>query len=205
MANCCPRPFERLQFLRGTENVFRDMALERDELFILLGRIHKFYIKEVELWSQTEVDGLMFMDDWGSKKAMLISPDMWRQYFKPLYREYIDIAHSRGKKIFMHSDGYIMDIIPDLIELGLDALNSQIFCMGIEELGQKFSGKITFWGEVGRQQLLPNGSRQDIKDAIGKIQQHLYKSGGVIGQLEFGPGANPENVITAFDAWQGSD
>ena len=87
----------------------------------------------------------MFMDDWGLQKGLLMNPALWVEIFKPLYKDFIDIAHKNNKKIFMHSDGYILDIIPHLIELGLDAVNSQVFCMGLENLKQ-FKGKITFWG-----------------------------------------------------------
>ena len=201
MANCCPRPFERLQFLRGTENVMTDLALGEDGLFRLLEKVHNFFLKEVELWSATDVDGLMFMDDWGAQRSLLISPAMWRQYFKPFYKQYIDIAHANGKKAFMHSDGYIVDILPDLIELGLDAVNSQIFCMGLEELA-RFKGQITFWGEIDRQHILPEGSEDDARQAVRDVQRYLWNDGGVIGQLEFGPGAKPENVRAAFDEWE---
>ena len=67
-------------------------------------------------WAQTDVDCLQMMDDWGSQKSLLISPKLWRQYFGPMYKDYIDIAHNAGKKISMHSDGYTLDILPDLIE-----------------------------------------------------------------------------------------
>ncbi len=201
MANCCPRPFERLQFLRGTENVMMDLAMGEDGIFALLEKIHKFYLKEVELWCSTDVDGLMFMDDWGAQRSLLISPAMWRELFKPLYKEYIDIAHANGKKTFMHSDGYIVDILGDLIELGLDAVNSQIFCMGLEEL-EKFRGKITFWGEIDRQHILPEASEEETRQAVRDVQRCLCDDVGVIGQLEFGPGAKPENVRAAFDEWE---
>ena len=201
MAPCCPRPFERLQFLRGAENVMTDLAMEKDELFLLLDKIHQFYIKEVELWAGTDVDGIMFMDDWGSQRAMLISPSLWRERFKPLYRQYIDIIHAARKKAFMHSDGWITDIIPDLIEMGLDALNAQVFCMGLEELGSRFKGRITFWGEIDRQHLLPNARPEEIIKAVQQFNHCFYHNGGIIGQLEFGPGANPDNVYAAFEAW----
>ena len=71
--------------------------------------------------------GLMFMDDWGAQNDLLISPVRWRKLFKPLYKDYIDIVHHHDKKAFMHSDGNILRVLPDLIELGLDAINSQIF------------------------------------------------------------------------------
>lgn len=202
MAPCCPRPFERLQFLRGTQNVLVDLAKDKDELFLLLDRIHQFYIREVELWADTDVDGIMFMDDWGSQQSLLISPILWRERFKPLYKQYIDIIHAAGKKAFMHSDGWITNIIPDLIELKLDALNAQVFCMGLEELGSRFKGQITFWGEIDRQHLLPNAKPEKIKKAVQQFNHCFYNNGGVIGQLEFGPGANPDNVSAAFEAWE---
>lgn len=201
LAGCCPRPFERLQFLRGTENTMMDLALESPEALELIDIIHKFYLSEFELWARTDVDGMMFMDDWGAQRSLLISPDLWRKIFKPLYTEYIDIAHKAGKKAFMHSDGYIVDILEDLIEIGLDAVNSQIFCMGVSRLGDRFKGRLTFWGEIDRQHLLPEGSQQDIIEAVNEINRHLYADGGVIAQMEFGPGAKPENVMAAFATW----
>jgi len=115
LAGCCPRPFERLQFIRKTENLFIDLMDQPEELFIFINKMHQFYIKQLELWANTDVDSLFFMDDWGAQNSLLISPKIWRKIFKPLYKDYIDIAHQHGKYIFMHSDGYILDIIPDLI------------------------------------------------------------------------------------------
>jgi hypothetical protein len=72
--------------------------------------------------------------------------------------------------------------------------------MGLDKLS-KFKGKITFWGEIDRQQLLPNGTEEDIENAVIKIFSKLYDKGGLIAQLEFGPGAKPDNVSKAFEAW----
>ena len=195
------RPFERIQFIRGTENTMMDLALEESKFIELLKEIHNFYLEELQLWCHTNVDGICFMDDWGSQRALLISPAMWRKIFKPLYKDYIELGHKFGKKVFMHSDGFILDIIPDLIELGLDAINSQIFCMGIKSL-KKFKGKITFWGEIDRQYLLSNGTTQQIRDAVKMVHDSLYQNGGIIAQLEFGAGAKAENVFTAFETWE---
>ena len=117
-----------------------------------------------------------------------------------MYKDFIDIAHKHGKRIFMHSDGYIVDILPDLIDLGLDAVNSQIFCMGLDRLEQ-FRGKITFWGEIDRQNLLPYASTEEIRKAVRGVYEKLWDGGHCIAQLEFGPGAKPENVRAAFDEW----
>ena len=192
LGNCCPRPFERLQFIRSTVNTFYDLFDRPNEFTVLLERIHSFYMEELELWAQTDVDGLMFMDDWGAQQSLLISPDMWRELFRPLYRDYINLAHDYGKYCFMHSDGYIIDIIPDLIDLGLDAINSQIFCMGVDKLGERFRGKITFWGEIDRQHILPYATVPEVVEAVRTVRNALYEDGGVIAQCEFGPGAKPE-------------
>jgi hypothetical protein len=103
----------------------------------------------------------------------------------------------------MHSDGHITEIIPDLIEIGLDALNSQVFCMGVEELGQHFAGEITFWGEMDRQQLLPRGTTVQIADAARRMRAAFHRNGGLIAQCEFGPGARPENIYAFFKALDG--
>lgn len=200
IAGVVPRIFERLQFLRGSENLFCDLAQQPPELKVLIDRIHRFYVQELEVWADTDVDALEIMDDWGGQRAMLVSPALWRSMFKPLYREYAEVAHSRGKYFFMHSDGYILDIMPDLVELGVDAINAQIFCMGPERLGAACAGSITFWGEMDRQHLLPRGSRADIRQAARQMREALYRKGGLIAQCEFGPGAKPENVWAFFEA-----
>lgn len=198
---CCPRPFEQLQFIRGTENLYIDLLDPPPKMLRFMDLMHEFYCELMEKWAKTDVDCLNFMDDWGSQRSLLISPALWKKYFKPKYKDYIDIAHSHGKKIFMHSDGYTLDIYPELIELGLDAFNSQIFCIGPENLEQ-FKGKITFWGEIDRQNLLPYGTEEEIRQAVRRVYDHLWDRGGCIAQMEFGAGAKPENVYAAFDEWE---
>jgi hypothetical protein len=84
--------------------------------------------------------------------------------------------------------------------MGVDALNSQIFCMGIDKLEQ-FKGKITFWGEIDRQDLLPNATVKEINQAVKSVKSALWDNGGCIAQCEFGPGGRPENVFEVFRAW----
>ena len=199
-AGCCPRPFEQLQFIRGTEQLFMDMAVRPPGLLKFLDTMHLFYCDLLEKWAKTGIDALLFMDDWGTQRDLLINPQTWVEIFKPMYKDYIAIAHGAGKKIFMHSDGNILAIYPHLIELGLDAINSQIFCMGIENLAP-YKGKITFWGEIDRQYLLPKGTPAEIDKAVTNVYNNLWQSGGCIAQCEFGPGAKPENVRQVFAGW----
>ncbi len=201
LAGTCPRPFEQLQFIRGTENLLVDLLDRPADLMKLLSRMHDFYCEELEAWARTQVDGLMFMDDWGSQQATLISPALWRELFMPLYRDYIDIAHRHGKAAFMHSDGHILGIFEDLVDLGLDAINSQIFCMGLDDLGTRFAGRITFWGELDRQDILPNASVREVREAAKRMRECFHRNGGLIAQCEFGPSARPENVEAFYEAW----
>ncbi len=200
IAGTCPRPFERLQFLRGTENLYLDLGRPSSAFRGFLARLHEFYVEELRLWAQTKVDALMFMDDWGSQQALLISPQLWRELFKPLYAEYVAIAHEHGKHAFMHSDGYIADIMPDLIEIGVDVLNSQVFCMDVEDLGKRFGGEVCFWGEMDRQHLLPRGTTEEVATAAKTLVNAFHRNGGFIAMCEFGPGARPDNVRAFFTA-----
>jgi len=200
MSGPCPRPFEQLQFVRGTEDLYMDLLDPPDEMLAFVKELHEFYCDLLEAWAATDIDGITFMDDWGSQQALLISPAVWREVFKPMYRDFIQIAHASGKKAFMHSDGHILELFPDLIEIGLDAVNSQIFCMGVESLRQ-FAGKITFWGEIDRQHILPSGTTLDVDRAVVDVYSNLWSNGGCIAQCEFGAGARPANVRQVFESW----
>jgi uroporphyrinogen decarboxylase len=202
VSGVCARPFERLQFVRGSENVFMELADGTRKLRTLLDMIHAFYMEEVENWTRTDVDAVMLMDDWGSSRSLLIHPDMWRQIFKPLYKDYCDLIHAAGKRVFFHSDGQIEAIYADLIEVGVDALNSQLFCMNIEELGRRYRGQITFWGEIDRQHVLPFGDTEEVRSAVQRVRSALDDgTGGVIAQCEWGKENKSENIAEVFSAW----
>ena len=202
-ALCNPRPWERLQFLRGSENAYLDIMDPEEGAAQLLQVIHDFHMKELEFWVSTDVDGISFMDDWGAQQQLLIPPAIWRALFKPLYRDYCAIAHAHNKFVFMHSDGYIAEIYDDLIEVGVDALNSQLFVMDMADLAARAKGRITFWGEIDRQHVLPAKNPQVGRDAVRKVAGHLYDpAGGIIAEFELGPGSNPAVGMAIFEEWE---
>ncbi len=202
-SNCAPRPWERYQFIRGTENAMIDAAMQEPEFFKLLNRIHQYYLAEFEFWAKSDVDILTFMDDWGSQSSLLISPESWRKIFKPLYADYCRIAREHGKLIQMHSDGNITAILPDLAEIGVNALNSQLFSMDFAEIAPAVKGKICLWGEIDRQNILTSANPSDGSDAVEKIFRYFGgENGGIIANLEFGPGADPATVETALAAYR---
>ena len=194
--------FERLQFLRKTEQLLLDLADQPKELLQLRKMVTDYIHARIDDCLETPCDAVSFMDDWGSQRALLISPALWREFFKPCYKEFFARVHAGGRFVHFHSDGWIFDIIEDLVEIGVDALNSQVWCMGVEELGARFRGRITFWGELDRQWVVPHGSPEDIRRATRRMMEHLATpAGGLVGEAEV-DGLTPlENVEAILTAW----
>ena len=202
LSNVAARPFERLQFLRGTENLYIDIGYGTSEFRKLLEMVHEFHLEDVKSWCESGVDGVFFMDDWGANHSLLIDPKTWHEVFAPLYKDYCDIIHAAGKHAFFHSDGNIESIYPGLIKVGIDAVNSQLFVMDIEKLAREYKGKITFWGEIDRQHVLPFGGPDDVREAVMRVRSALDDgSGGVIAECEWGKGNPTQNIEAVFDGW----
>lgn len=202
LSNATARPFERLQFLRGSENLYVDIGYGTAEFRRLLEMVHEYYLEDIRGWCQSDVDAIFFLDDWGSNRRLLIHPQTWRELFKPLYREYCDMIHAAGKFAFFHTDGHTEAIFGDFVEIGIDAVNAQLFTMDIEELARQHKGKITFWGEIDRQRVLPFGTLSDVRDAVRRVRLALDDgSGGVIAQCEWGKDNSRQTIETVYESW----
>lgn len=201
-ASTCVRLFERMQFLRGTENTYLDLALLSSDFFRLRDLVHEFFLHEIRLWARTKVDAIAFIDDWGSQNHLLVDPELWRRVFKPLYREYCDTIKAAGKYVFFHTDGNVESIMDDFLEIGVDAINTQLFCMDIEGLAQRFKGRMTFWGEICRQSVLPFGTVADVHRAVCRVRRAFDDGrGGLIAQCEWGTADPAENIAAVYEAW----
>lgn len=197
-----PTFWHRMCFLRGMGPLMMDLADDVPEVYRLREMLLEHFAGQVSELAKSRTDGVIFLDDWGAQNRLLIPPAMWRSFFKPVYRELFSICKRSGKYVFFHSDGCILDIIEDFIELGVDALNSQVWCMGPETLGKRFRGRITFWGEVNRQATLPHGTPGEVRQAAARLKAQLATPhGGLIGQGEI-DGLTPfENIEALFTAW----
>ncbi|HOO56876.1 MAG TPA: uroporphyrinogen decarboxylase family protein [bacterium] len=201
------RTFERMHFLRGMQNLLMDMALGEKEYLILLDRVAEWntaHLRIVLDELHDDIDGIWFSDDWGAQKSLFINPVKWREIFKPVYRKMFDVVKEYQKTIFFHSDGFILDIIDDFIEIGVDALNCQVKLMGEENLAERFGGKITFHTDLDRQHILPHGTTEDIRNHVQSVIKHLGKySGGLILNAEIGPDVPFENIRTLLENTSG--
>jgi uroporphyrinogen decarboxylase len=202
-----PNLFERMQHLRGTENLFMDFAYGDSRVIKLRDMLMEYYLTQMERWCKTPIDSIHIADDWGSQISLLISPDMWREYFKPAYKQFCEMARDYGKFILMHSDGYIVDIIHDMIDLGIHAVNSQLFCMPIEELAEKFHHKICFWGEIDRQYIQVFGTPEEMRAAVRRVANAFLKYGktGFLAQCTYTLKAREANKAAEFDEWNKID
>jgi len=195
--------FERMQWLRGFENLMLDLTIKRKEAYIIRDRIVDYNVEMIRRSLEFDVDGIGFADDWGTQRGLMIKPSIWREFFKPAYGRMFAEGRKAGKHIFFHSDGYVVDIIPDFIELGVNVLSeAELQVNGIDELGDKFGGRICFLGNLDTQNILPFGSVDDVKDhVIHAIRALGCYDGGFIGDFEVHPDMPLCNVRAAFEAF----
>lgn len=192
------RPFERVQALRGAKAALVDLARDTKDIRKLLAQVHDSHCRELELWAGTDVDGVAFRDVWGSDDALHVAPAMWREVFKPLYRDYCQILHAKDKFAFFVSGGNVADILSDLVKIEVDAIHSQWSSMHLERLAKRFRGRITFWGGIDRPETLATGTVEQVRQAVQKIRQSLdYGAGGVVAQCRWEP-QTPLSSLTAF-------
>ena len=155
--------YERMHFIRGLENTWMDIYLEPENLKKLLGILVDMNLYAIERYSASGIDGIIFSDDWGLQDRLMISPDKWREIWKPAYTEVYTAAHKAGLQTFLHSCGYIVDILDDLIETGLDVIQmDQQMNMGLDKL-HEFAGRITFWCPVDIQAGMCDKTNDEIR------------------------------------------
>lgn len=171
--------YERVHFIRGLENTWVDIYESRDELCRLLDILADMNLYAIEHYKEAEVDGYFILDDWGLQNKLMISPDIWREIWKPRYKKIFSAVHKAGMHTFLHSCGYIVDILGDLIEIGLDVVHmDQQQNMGLELLGSRFGGRITFFSPVDIQTVLPKGDINEIKAYCLKMVELLGRPNG---------------------------
>lgn len=187
--------FERLQQLRGYENLMMDLATDEPALHKLMDRMVDWYVEGAEKSVQTGCDGIHFSDDWGTQSALMISPDAWRKWFKPRYARMFEPAKRAGKHVWFHTDGYTLPIFSELKDIGCDVINPQQTIIGIEEVGQKWAGKLAFRTDFDRQHVLPHGTRQEIRDHVKRVIDNMgTPAGGLILHGEIAPDVPLENI-----------
>jgi uroporphyrinogen decarboxylase len=206
-ANFVLSGFTIMAALRGFGELMEDFYLERENVERLADIVFGFEEEVIRQLKPQGFDTVGLADDWGTQTSLFISPKLWREFFKPRYKRQIDLAHECGLDVYFHCCGYIYDIIPDFIEIGLDVLNpGQPNINNIRRMGEDFSGKMCFACPVSYQTTGISGSKEDIEREVKELVDCLGNhNGGLIGILPtdvVGLGAKRENVDYMIDAFR---
>lgn len=195
--------WERATFMRGMEPLLLDLALSPEFVRGLLRRLGDYVLETMAiLFNTLEFDGVAVSDDYGAQSGMLMSPEHWRRFVKPVLREVYGLARKHGRTVFHHSCGHITPIVPDLIEIGLDILHPiQPEAMDIHALKREFGHDLTFCGGLRTQDLLPRGTPDEIRREVRKLKRTMGDGGGYI--LEPGITVQADvplpNIVAAID------
>jgi len=178
--------FTVMTFLRGFEETMVDLYTEPEDVAILADKVFKFEEEVIRQAANRGFSAVAFFDDWGTQSNLLISGKQWREFFKPRYKRQFDLCHELGMDVYFHCCGYILDIIPDFIEIGVDILNiSQPNIFDIKQLGKDFGGKVCFICPVSYQTTSLSGTKDDIYADVKLLVDNLGNhSGGLIGYVE---------------------
>jgi len=193
--------YERVHFLRGFQNTWIDVYEAQPELNRMIGILVDMNLYAIEQFAKADADGIIIFDDWGLQQNLMIDPAMWRSIWKPHYARIFRAAHDAGLHTFMHSCGYIVDILDDLIDAGLDVIQmDQQQNMGLTLLGERFGGRITFWSPVDIQNMMVNGSLDDIRAYCREMVLTLGRPNGGFIAMWYGDPQGAGHRPEAIDA-----
>lgn len=199
--------FEASWYLVGIEKFLIDLIMKKDYVFELLNRVMEFHIEIGKKLIMLGCDIIWIGDDFGTQRGMLISPKLWRDIFKPRFRRvFKELKECNPNiKIAYHSCGSIVPIIPDLIEVELDILNPlQPYASGMEGkiLKKMYGEKLSFFGAIDEQRILPFGCAKEVKEAVKRAIFDLAPGGGYIlaPAHNVQPDTPIENVLALYEA-----
>ena len=202
--------FETGNFLRGMENFLSDIYLDKNGTKRLIDKLvegNMIFLDRVLKGVGEYVDLLQFGDDLGLQNGPFMSPDVFKEIFKPRYKKMWDFVHNNSNcKVFLHSCGSVYELLPHLIDAGVDVLNpvqTTTVNMEPERLKKEFGKYITFWGGgCNTQGVLPNKTPTEVKEDVKRRIEIFSKGGGfVFNQIHnILADVKPENVIAMLEA-----
>ncbi len=195
-------PFQRLQWLHGTENTLHGLSAGNQPLRNLLDMLHDLSCREMETWAASDADGVLIEDQCASSRGLLVSPQTWRELFKPLYREYCEILHAHDKFVFFHSAGNLSEVLPDLLQCGIDALHTDLFALDLTPVADRFRNRMTFWGSADLDRALATGRADRVYTHVNRLRTALdYGRGGLIARCHWPPQLGFDELVRCLNAW----
>ncbi len=195
--------FERCWALRGFENFMMDMLVNKSFAEELLDLVTQYQVLIAKRWIKMGINCGRTGDDYGMQNGLLMNPQTWREMIKPRLKKIWDVYKEAGLPLIHHSCGDVRLLIPDFIEMGLDVLNNiQAEAMPIEELADKYGEKLTFYGGISAQEVLPHGTPDDVRNEVKRVIKVLGRNRGLIiaPSVAITSDVSLENIIAFFDA-----
>ena len=192
--------------IRGFENAMMDCACEEDFFAELLDRLTDLFLAHVAQVADVPADAVMFGDDWGDQRGVMIGPERWRKFLKPRWARIYQAVHDQGKLVISHCCGSVADIMGDIVEIGMDVLESvqpEARGMNPYELKARWGDKITFWGGLGSQSTIPFGTPEEIRGEVSRLCREMGRGGGYILCPAKGlqPETPTENAVAVVEAF----
>ena len=185
MAMCWSAHFQDTCASFGMETALMNMLANPEIYEAVDEKIVNFYLKANEIFFEAtkgKLDAVLIGNDMGSQRGLMLSPQCVRDFIIPGCRKLVEQAHSYGLKVIYHSCGSIVDVIPDLIEAGVDVVHPiQALAAGMEphNLKEKFDGRVSFCGGVDTQDLLVNGTPEMVRQKVKELRT-IFPTGLII-------------------------
>jgi len=196
--------YERMQWLRGFRNLLIDFLTKPKRLYEFADSLLNYCLKSIGFVLEANPDAVSFGDDWGTQDRLMVNPSFWREFFKPRYEQMFKLVHDGGAYVYFHSDGYIMDVIPDLAEIGVDILNPQFSCFKLEKLAEATHNRVCISSDIDRQYVLPKGSPEEVDAYVKKVIELFSHEaqGGLICRGEINIDVPLENIEAMYRAFE---
>ena len=197
--------FERLWSYLGMEDALVYMLTEPEFVHGLLDKIVEHNLKVIDIMLEYPFDAIYFGDDWGQQKGMIMGAPLWREFIKPRMRRMYERVKSSGKLVIQHSCGDIREVLPDLIEIGLDCYQTvQPEIYDLRKLKSEYGGRLAFWGGISTQAALPVMTPDEVRAKVIETAEIMRVGGGyILAPTHAIPqDVPPENVIAMLETFR---
>ena len=194
--------FDRLQFLRGLENLLMDFMEEPAQLWQLIEMVFEYNMRYIRLWLDIGVDEMFFHGDIGSARSLMFSPATFRRFLKPYYTEMFQTCREAGAHVWYSSDGHMLSVVDDLIECGVTLHDPQVRANTIEGIARAYGGKLCALVDLD-EQMLPFCRPEDIREQLQAVVRAMGdRRGGLMIYALPSQDVPLENIEALCTAWE---